>query len=80
MAGLDDRCALLAAGSRAALPGQQMLQALVDWRCELRSRAERVTWARLAIFAHWDNEKCSSEARTEYEPGRLTRKTAPGRT
>ena len=47
---------------------------------ELRSRAERVTWARLAIFAHWDNEKCSSEARSEYEPGRLTRKPAPGRT
>ena len=51
MARLDDRYALLTGGSRAALPRQQTLKALVDWSFELCSGAERLMWARLSTFA-----------------------------
>jgi predicted ATPase/DNA-binding CsgD family transcriptional regulator len=48
---LDDRYGLLTGGSRAALPRQQTLRALVDWSFELCSAAERLLWARLSVFA-----------------------------
>ncbi|MFD0489679.1 ATP-binding protein [Saccharopolyspora spinosporotrichia] len=48
---LDDRYRLLTAGSRAALPQQQTLRALIDWSHDLCTPAERVLWARLSVFA-----------------------------
>jgi predicted ATPase/DNA-binding CsgD family transcriptional regulator len=48
---LDDRYAVLTVGSRAALPRQQTLRALVDWSFELCSPPEQTLWARLSVFA-----------------------------
>jgi predicted ATPase/class 3 adenylate cyclase len=48
---LDDRFKLLSRGSRAALPRQQTLRALIDWSYELLSPPEKTLFARLAVFA-----------------------------
>jgi non-specific serine/threonine protein kinase len=48
---LDQRFALLTSGSRAALPRQQTLRAMVDWSWELLDGAERAVLARLSVFA-----------------------------
>jgi predicted ATPase/DNA-binding CsgD family transcriptional regulator len=48
---LDERFALLTGGSRAALPRQQTLRAMVDWSWELLTSAEREVLARLSVFA-----------------------------
>jgi predicted ATPase/class 3 adenylate cyclase len=48
---LDQRFALLTGGSRAALPRQRTLRALVDWSWELLNIAERQVLARLSVFA-----------------------------
>jgi len=48
---LDERFALLTGGSRAALPRQQTLRAMVDWSWELLADAERAALARLSVFA-----------------------------
>jgi predicted ATPase/class 3 adenylate cyclase/DNA-binding CsgD family transcriptional regulator len=48
---LDERFALLTVGSRAALPRQQTLRAMVDWSWELLNPAERAVLARLSVFA-----------------------------
>jgi DNA-binding NarL/FixJ family response regulator len=48
---LDERFVLLTGGSRAALPRQQTLRALVDWSWELLTGAERAVLARLSVFA-----------------------------
>jgi predicted ATPase/class 3 adenylate cyclase len=48
---LDHRFALLTGGSRAALPRQQTLRALVGWSWDLLSPAERAVLARLSVFA-----------------------------
>jgi predicted ATPase/DNA-binding CsgD family transcriptional regulator len=50
LARLDDRYGLLTGGSRAALPRQQTLRALIDWSFELCSPAERMLWGRLSVF------------------------------
>ena len=47
---LDDRFALLTAGSRTALPRHQTLRAVVDWSWDLLSERERVLTRRLAVF------------------------------
>jgi predicted ATPase/transcriptional regulator with XRE-family HTH domain/Tfp pilus assembly protein PilF len=47
---LDDRFALLTGGSRAALPRQQTLRALIDWSYDLLSHDEQWLLARLAVF------------------------------
>jgi predicted ATPase/DNA-binding SARP family transcriptional activator len=47
---LDDRFALLASGSRTALPRHQTLRAVVDWSWDLLSERERVLTRRLAVF------------------------------
>ena len=47
---LDDRFALLTAGSRTALPRHQTLRAVVDWSWDLLSERERVLARRLAVF------------------------------
>ena len=48
---LDRRFSLLTGGSRAALPRQQTLLAMVDWSWELLNAAERQVLARLSVFA-----------------------------
>ena len=48
---LDERFALLTGGSRAGLPRQQTLRAMVDWSWELLNPAERAVLARLSVFA-----------------------------
>jgi predicted ATPase/class 3 adenylate cyclase len=48
---LDDRFRLLTGGSRAALPRQQTLRALVDWGYDLLSDQERSLFGRLSVFA-----------------------------
>jgi len=47
---LDDRFALLAGGSRIALPRHQTLRAVVDWSWNLLSDQERILARRLAVF------------------------------
>ncbi|MEW9529127.1 LuxR C-terminal-related transcriptional regulator [Microbispora sp. NPDC049125] len=52
---LSDRYACLTGGSRAAMPRQQTLHALVDWSYQLLSPPERVLWTRMSIFpSHFD--------------------------
>jgi predicted ATPase/DNA-binding CsgD family transcriptional regulator len=48
---LDERFALLTGGSRAALPRQQTLRAMVDWSWELLTGVERAVLAALSAFA-----------------------------
>ncbi len=48
---LDDRFGLLTGGSRAALPRQRTLRALLDWSHDLLSEQERRVLRRLAVFA-----------------------------
>src|SRR5215469_16132934 len=48
---LDERFALLTGGSRAALPRQQTLRAMVDWSWELLTGPERAVLAALSVFA-----------------------------
>jgi predicted ATPase/DNA-binding CsgD family transcriptional regulator len=48
---LSDRFALLTRGSRAALPRQQTLQALLDWSHDLLEPGEQLAWARASVFS-----------------------------
>ena len=48
---LDERFALLTGGSRAALPRQQTLRAMVEWSWELLTGPERAVLAALSVFA-----------------------------
>jgi predicted ATPase/class 3 adenylate cyclase len=48
---LDQRFTILTGGSRAALPRQQTLLAMVDWSWELLNVAERHVLACLSVFA-----------------------------
>lgn len=48
---LDQRFRLLTGGSRAALPRQQTLRALIDWSYDLLSDAEKTVLCRLSVFA-----------------------------
>ncbi len=48
---LDERFGILTGGSRAAMPRQQTLRAMVDWSWELLTGAERAVLARLSTFA-----------------------------
>jgi predicted ATPase/DNA-binding CsgD family transcriptional regulator len=48
---LDERFALLTGGSRAGLPRQQTLRAMVDWSWDLLNPAERAVLAQLSVFA-----------------------------
>ncbi len=47
---LDDRFRLLTGGSRAALPRQQTLRALIDWSYDLLSEKERSLLRSLSVF------------------------------
>ncbi len=48
---LDDRFRLLTGGSRAALPRQQTLRALIDWSWDLLAAQEQQLLQRLSVFA-----------------------------
>nr|MDQ6930837.1 tetratricopeptide repeat protein [Candidatus Eremiobacteraeota bacterium] len=48
---LDERFRILTGGSRAALPRQQTMRALIDWSYDLLSDMERTLFSRLAMFA-----------------------------
>lgn len=48
---LEERFALLTGGSRAALPRQRTLRALVDWSYDLLEPEERTFFDRLSVFA-----------------------------
>ncbi len=48
---LDQRFSILTGGSRAALPRQQTLLAMVDWSWDLLTPAERHVLAGLSVFA-----------------------------
>jgi predicted ATPase/class 3 adenylate cyclase len=48
---LDQRFSILTGGSRAALPRQQTLLAMVDWSWELLTPSERHVLAGLSVFA-----------------------------
>jgi DNA-binding CsgD family transcriptional regulator len=48
---LDQRFTLLTGGSRAGMPRQQTLRAMVDWSWELLNPAERTMLAALSVFA-----------------------------
>jgi predicted ATPase/class 3 adenylate cyclase len=48
---LDDRFRLLTGGSRAALPRQQTLKALVGWSHALLQDTERILFRRLSVFS-----------------------------
>jgi predicted ATPase/DNA-binding CsgD family transcriptional regulator len=48
---LHERFALLTGGSRAGLPRQQTLRAMVEWSWELLTGPERTVLARLSVFA-----------------------------
>jgi predicted ATPase/DNA-binding SARP family transcriptional activator len=47
---LDDRFRLLTSGSRAALPRQRTLRAVVEWSWDLLDEPERVLARRLSVF------------------------------
>jgi predicted ATPase len=47
---LDSRYDVLIGGSRAALPRQQTMRALIDWSYALCTRHEQLLWARLSVF------------------------------
>ncbi|MEU6067709.1 LuxR C-terminal-related transcriptional regulator [Streptomyces sp. NPDC047082] len=48
---LEDRFAVLTSGSRAALPRQRTLRALMDWSYATCSSQERELWARASVFS-----------------------------
>ena len=48
---LDNRFRLLTGGSRAALPRQQTLRALIDWSYDLLNPQEKTLFHRLSVFA-----------------------------
>src|SRR5439155_8345851 len=48
---LDQRFRLLTGGSRAALPRQQTLAALVGWSYDLLNATEQTLFNRLSVFA-----------------------------
>ena len=48
---LDNRFRLLTGGSRAALPRQQTLRALIDWSYDLLNAQEKTLLCRLSVFA-----------------------------
>ncbi len=47
---LDERFRLLTGGSRAALPRQQTMRALIDWSYDLLADSERALFRKLGVF------------------------------
>jgi predicted ATPase/DNA-binding CsgD family transcriptional regulator len=48
---LNSRYEVLVGGSRAALPRQQTMRALIEWSYVLCTTSEQLLWARLSVFA-----------------------------
>ncbi len=48
---LNERFKILTGGSRAALPRQKTLSALIDWSYDLLTAQEQMLFNRLGIFA-----------------------------
>ncbi len=48
---LENRLAVLSAGSRTAVPRQQTLKATVEWSYDLLGGTERILFTRLSVFA-----------------------------
>ena len=58
---LNDRFRLLTGGSRAALPRQQTLRALIDWSYDLLTPSEKTLLRRLSVFSGgWTLEAAES--------------------
>ncbi|MEU4222799.1 LuxR C-terminal-related transcriptional regulator [Nonomuraea sp. NPDC026600] len=58
---LDDRFRWLTGGSRASLPRQRTLHALVDWSYQLLTPGERTLWERISLFpGHFDLDAVES--------------------
>src|SRR5262249_3672925 len=72
---LDDRFRLLTGGSRAALPRQRTLQAMIDWSYDLLSEAERAVLRRLSVFAGGWTVEAAEAVCGELAPG--SRRQAP---
>jgi predicted ATPase len=53
---LGNRFALLATGDRSASPRQRTLRATIEWSHALLSKAERMLFERLSVFASWSLE------------------------
>lgn len=71
---LDNLFSLLTGGSRAALPRQQTLEAMIDWSHDLLSEAERALFRRLSVFAGgWTFEAaegvCAGDEKAQAENG-----------
>jgi predicted ATPase/DNA-binding CsgD family transcriptional regulator len=58
---LDSRYDLLVGGSRAALPRQQTMRALIDWSFALCTPTEQLMWARLSVFSDGFNLDAAEE-------------------
>lgn len=70
---LDDRFRTLTGGSRAALPRQQTLRALIDWSYNLLNAGERAVFERLSVFAaSWSMEAAAAVCSEELEPWEVT--------
>ena len=75
---LDERFRLLSAGRRAAVERHQTLQATVDWSYSLLTEAERLVFARLAVFpASFDADAASAVATGGERPRRSAPDEAP---
>ena len=75
---LDDRFALLSAGSRTALPQHQTLRAIVDWSWDLLGDDERIVLRRLSVFRGGATPDAAEQVcalagdtRQHHRPGRL---------
>ena len=69
---LKERFRLLTGGSRAALPRQQTMRALIDWSYDLLSEPEQRVFRRVAVFAGgWTMESatavCTDEEIEEWD-------------
>ena len=62
---LDDRFNLLTHGSRAALPRQQTLRALIDWSYDLLNPSEQVWFAQISVFAGGLDEEIAAVFATQ---------------
>jgi predicted ATPase/DNA-binding CsgD family transcriptional regulator len=55
---LESRYDVLIGGSRAALPRQQTMRALIDWSYALCTPAEQLLWSRLSMFVDGFSLEC----------------------
>ncbi len=69
---LDQRFRLLTGGSRAALPRQQTLKALIDWSYELLTDLEKTLLARITVFSGgWALETAEAVCPGEFDGGEI---------